>query len=68
MTRSHVLLHCPDAELRTARVKAWEGKHPGGVGVLLANPRWEKRLLQFLEMTGVGRAVDGVDVEESQAT
>jgi hypothetical protein len=36
--------------------------------VLLANPRWEKRLLQFLEMIGVGRAVDGVDVEEFRAT
>jgi hypothetical protein len=29
MTRSHVLLHCPNAKIRTAREKAWEGEHPG---------------------------------------
>jgi hypothetical protein len=38
-----------------------------GVRVLLANHRWEKRLLRFLEMTGVGKVVDGVDVEETRA-
>jgi hypothetical protein len=42
MTRSHVLLHCLNAKLRAAREKAWEGKNPGGVRVLLANPRWER--------------------------
>jgi ribonuclease HI len=54
MTRSHVLLHCPNAKLRAARTEAWEGKTPGGVRVLLANPRWERRLVKFLELSGVG--------------
>jgi hypothetical protein len=60
MTRSHFFLHCPNDKLRAARVAAWEGKDPGGVRVLLANPRWEKRPLRFLELSGV-RVVDGVD-------
>jgi hypothetical protein len=55
MTRSHVLLHCSNAKLQTARTEAWEGKHPGGVRVLLANPRWERRFVKFLELSGVGR-------------
>jgi len=55
MTRSHVLLHCLNDGLRVAREKAWEGKDPGGVRVLLANPRWEKRLLRFLELSGAGK-------------
>jgi hypothetical protein len=57
MTRSHVLLHCPNVKLRAARMEAWEGKDPGGVRVLLANPRWERRLVKFLEMSGVGRVM-----------
>jgi len=62
MSRSHVLLHCPDVSLASARAEAWEGKNPGGVRVLLANPRWERRLLKFLELSGVGRVMDdGVD-------
>jgi hypothetical protein len=36
--------------------------------VLLANPGWEKRLPRFLEMTGVGRVVNAVEIEESRAT
>jgi hypothetical protein len=48
-TRSHVLLHCPNARLVAARVETWEGKDPGGVRVLLSIPRWERRLLKFLE-------------------
>jgi hypothetical protein len=57
MTRSHVLLHCPSVKLREAREKAWEGKTPGGVRMLLANPRWERRLVKFLELSGVGRVM-----------
>jgi hypothetical protein len=53
MTRSHVLLHCPSAKLRAARTVAWEGKTSGGVRVLLANIRWERRFVKFLEMSGV---------------
>ena len=65
MTRSHALLHCPNATLAAARVEAWEGRNPGGVRVLLANPRWERRLLRFLELSGVGRTVRGVDEDEA---
>jgi hypothetical protein len=65
MTRSHVLLHCPNAKIRT---KAWKGKDPGSVKVLLSNSRWEKRLLKFLELSGVGRVMDdGVDEGEARA-
>jgi hypothetical protein len=58
MTRSHVLLQCSNTKLRAARMEAWEGKDPRGVRVLLANPRWERRLAKFLELSEVGR-VDG---------
>jgi hypothetical protein len=54
MTRSNVLLHCPNERLRTARAEAWEGKEPGGVRVLLANPRWERRFVKFLELSKWG--------------
>jgi hypothetical protein len=65
MTRSHALLHCPSAKLRAARAKAWEGKDPGGVRVLLANPRWERRLAKFLGLSGVGRVMaDKTDEDE----
>jgi hypothetical protein len=69
MTRSHVLLHCPNARLVAARVETWEGKDPGGVRVLLSIPHWERRLLKFLELSGVGRMIeDGGDVEEARAS
>ena len=67
MTRSHTLLHCTNANLRAARAEAWEGKHPGSIRVLLNNPRWERRLLRFLELSGVGKLVEGEDVEETRA-
>jgi len=54
MTRSHVL--------HSARVEAWEGKEPRGARVLLASPRWERRFLKFMELSGVGRVMaDGTD-------
>ena len=66
MTRSHVLLHCKDPKLMKARSEAWEGKNPGGVRVLLANPRWERRFVRFLELSGVGRVMaDGTDEESA---
>jgi hypothetical protein len=69
MTRSHALLHCPNATLAAARVEAWEGRNPGGVRVLLASPRWESRLLRFLELSGVGRFVEGgKDEDEAHAS
>jgi len=62
MTRSHVLLHCPNETLDKARAEAWERKNSGGVRVPLANPRWERRFVRFLESTGVGRTMaDGTD-------
>jgi hypothetical protein len=68
MTRSHALLHCPSAKLRAAREEAWEGKTPGGVRVLLANPRWERRLVKFLELSGAGRVMaDGTDEDGAYA-
>ena len=47
MSRSHVLLHCSNAKLRAAREEACEGRVPGGIRVLLNNPRWEQRLPRF---------------------
>jgi len=47
---------------------AWEGKNPGSIKVLLSNPRWERRLLCFLELSGVGRVVeDGRDEDQERA-
>jgi hypothetical protein len=37
-----------------------------GVKVLLSNPRWESMLLRFLELSGMGRVVDG-GVEQDEA-
>jgi len=68
MTRSHVLLHCRGGRVGGARVEAWEGKNPGSIKVLLSNPRWEHRLLRFLELSGVGRVVeDGRDEDQERA-
>jgi len=68
MTRSHTPLHCPSEKPRAARKEPWEGRAPGGIRVLLSNPRWERRLLRFLELSGVGRVVeDGTDEEEARA-
>jgi hypothetical protein len=68
MTRSHVLLHCPNAKLRAAGTEVWEGKDPGGVRVLLANPSWERRLQKFPELSGVGRLMaDGTDEDGAYA-
>jgi hypothetical protein len=51
------------------RIQAWEGRNPGGVRVLLANPRSESRLLRFLELSRVGGfVVEGVDEDEADAT
>ena len=69
MSRSHTLLHCKNPKLATARREAWEGKNPGGVRVLLANPRWERRFVRFLELSGVGRTMkDGTDEESAYAS
>jgi hypothetical protein len=68
MSRSHVLLHCPNDRLTAARLEAWEGKDRGGVRVLLANPRWERWFLKFLELSGVGRVMaDGTNEDGARA-
>ena len=36
VTRSNILLHCPNPKLRAARLEVWEGNNPRGVRVLLA--------------------------------
>ena len=65
MARSHALLHYPNATLAAARVEAWEGSNPGGIRALLSDPRWESRLVRFLELSGVERYVEG-GVDEDQ--
>jgi hypothetical protein len=68
MNRSNVLLHCRKPRLLEARREAWEGRNPGGVRVLLADPRWERRFVRFLELSGVGRTVaDGTNEDSAHA-
>jgi hypothetical protein len=64
MTRSHALLHCPNATLAAARVEAWEGRNPGGIRVLLSNPRWESRF----GIIRSGEGSRGEDEDEAHAT
>jgi hypothetical protein len=41
---------------------------PGSIRVPLPNPRWERRLLRFLELSGMERTVEGgPDEEEAHA-
>jgi hypothetical protein len=42
-----------------------EGRQPASIRTILAIPRWKARLLRFIELSGVGRVVDGED--ETQA-
>jgi hypothetical protein len=55
----YVLLKCPSLE--DARREAWVDNtagaftKPSPIGALLGNPRWEKRLLKFLAISGVGK-------------
>jgi hypothetical protein len=36
--------------------------------VLLANPRWERRFVKFLELSGIGRVMaDGTDEDGTHA-
>jgi hypothetical protein len=68
MIRSHVLLHYSNASIVVAKQDVWEGVLLGSIRVLLSNPCWEKRLLHFLELSGVGRVLDnGKDEEETPA-
>jgi len=48
-------------------LEAWEGKDRGGMQVPLANHRWERQLLRFLKLSGVGKVVeDGTDEEQAR--
>jgi len=68
MSRSHTLLHCSNERLKATRADAWEGKSPSGVRVLLGNPRWKRRFLRFLELSGVERTTaDGTDEDGAHA-
>ena len=68
MDRSHVLLHCKCPKLVASRLEAWKGKNPGGVRVLLANPRWERRFVRFLELSEAGKTMTyGTDEESAHA-
>jgi hypothetical protein len=49
-----------------SRPYTWEGRNPGSIGILLSSPRWEGRLLRYLELSGVGRFVEG-GIEEDEA-
>jgi hypothetical protein len=61
---------CDDADKSSDRLalitisthsETWEGKVPGGIRVLLANPRWEKKL----ELSGMERVMaDGTDCKQ----
>jgi hypothetical protein len=69
MSRAHVLLNCRNSRAVAARTDAWEGKHPGNVRRLLADPRWDKRFVRFLELSGVGRTLaDGTNAESAYAS
>jgi hypothetical protein len=73
MTRTHVLLRCPTFE--ALRREVWKDPTTGAftrlrsIGTLLGNPRWEKRLLKFLEKTTIGKmGPDKIDDEIRRIT
>jgi hypothetical protein len=69
MSRAHMLLNCRNPRVAAARAEAWKGKSPGSVRRLLADPRWENRLVHFLELSVVRRTLaDGVDEESAYAS
>jgi hypothetical protein len=59
MTRTNVLPRCPTFE--AVRREVWKDPTTGAftrprlIGALLGNPRWETRLLKFLETTAIGK-------------
>jgi len=64
VTRSTSLQQRPHCYSETAGLRSMP---TGQRHVLLADPRWEARLLRFLEVSGVGRMADAEDVEEGWA-
>ena len=67
MTRSYALLRCTNDNLRAAQAETWVRKDPWSIQVLPNNPRWERRPLRFVILSGVGRLVEGEDLEELRA-
>jgi hypothetical protein len=68
MTRAHVLMNCRNPQVASARGEAWKGKNAGSARRLIADPRWEKRFICYLELSGVGRTLaDGTDEESAYA-
>jgi hypothetical protein len=68
MSRAYVLMNCRNPQMVAARAEAWEGKTPGSVWRLLADPRWEKRFVRFPKLSRVGRTLaDGTDEESAYA-
>jgi hypothetical protein len=48
-------------------MEAWEG-NPGGVRASLADPRCERHIVHFLDLSGVGRTMaDGTDEDGARA-
>jgi ribonuclease HI len=73
MARTHVLRRCP--ALEDIRCEVWKDPtmgaftRPRSIGALLGNPRWEKRLLKFLEKTTIGKLEpDKIDDEIRRVT
>jgi hypothetical protein len=73
MTRTNVLLRCP--AFQDARREAGKDlttsafTRPRSIGALLGNPRWDKRLLSFLEKTTIGKVGrDKIDDEIRRIT
>jgi hypothetical protein len=73
MIPTHVLLRCVAFE--EFRRETWtdpltgEFTRPSSIGQLLGNPRWEKRLLKFLQRTKIGRiGPDLIDDEIRRVT
>jgi hypothetical protein len=57
-------LHCANTTLIAVQAPAWDGHDYLSLGVHLSNPRPERRLLQFLELSGVRQTVDAeLDVD-----
>jgi hypothetical protein len=58
----------PNDKLRAARMEAWEGKDLAASAFYWLTPV-EKRLLKFLELSGMGRVMaDGIDGDGARCT
>jgi hypothetical protein len=68
MMTFNALLHCRNRTLAAVQGPAWDGNDYRSLLVHLLNPRPERRLLRFLELTGMKRTVEGeLDVDSCYA-